>query len=486
MTLIPRDVPVWRLLGLWCLLTPGAPAPAAERPNIVVILCDDLGYGDLGSYGNPTIRTPTLDRLVSEGVRFTDCYSASPLCSPARCGLLTGRSPSRCGIYSWIAAGNPMHLRPEEVTMATLLRDAGYDTCHVGKWHLNGHFNDPRHTQPIDHGFDDWFSTQNNAAPSHENPVNFVRNGESVGPLEGFSCGLVASEAVQWLRSRQVRAERLPPFLLFVCFHEPHEPVASPAELVESYRPVAKNVDQAHYFASVENMDRAVRNLLEGLDEVGVTENTLVVFTSDNGPETLNRYPAARRSYGSPGTLRGMKLHTYEGGIRVPGIVRWPGRIEPGTVSPIPVCSLDLLPTVCDILDLPLPEGKRLDGTSLLPVLENRPLERTQPLFWHYYGAIGNRQVALRDGDWKLVAGWDGAADLPSGGSLSPGVVPVLKQSRLKDFELYHLVRDPGEQHDLSTREPAQLARMKQMAERLYHEVLAEGPDWEFPERLAN
>ncbi|CAK9015898.1 Steryl-sulfatase (Arylsulfatase C) (ASC) (Estrone sulfatase) (Steroid sulfatase) (Steryl-sulfate sulfohydrolase), partial [Durusdinium trenchii] len=126
-------------------------AATAERPNVLVILCDDLGYGDLACYGNETIRTPNLDRLAAQGLRLTDCYSASPLCSPARAGIMTGRTPSRSGIYSWIAPKNPMYLKKDETTVATLLRDAGYDTCHVGKWHLNGYFNDARHTQPGDH-----------------------------------------------------------------------------------------------------------------------------------------------------------------------------------------------------------------------------------------------------------------------------------------------------------------------------------------------
>ncbi|MAF09634.1 arylsulfatase, partial [Candidatus Poribacteria bacterium] len=145
-----------------------------DRPNFVVFLCDDLGYGDLACYGHRAIRTPNLDALADEGVRLTDCYAAAPVCSPARAGLMTGRTPNRCGIYNWIPAGSPMHLQASETTVAGLLRDAGYATAVAGKWHLNGKFNSPDQPQPGDHGFDHWFATQNNAVPSHKDPINFV------------------------------------------------------------------------------------------------------------------------------------------------------------------------------------------------------------------------------------------------------------------------------------------------------------------------
>ena len=170
-------------LGRREFLTALAALPAAAqettkdpRPNFVVILCDDLGYGDLGCFGNRTIRTPNLDQLAKEGILLRSCYASAPVCSPSRAGMLTGRTPYRSGIYDWIPAGSPMHLPEEEVTVATLLRLNGYSTCHVGKWHCNGKFNSDEQPQPSDHGFDHWFATQNNAAPTHKNPKNFVRN----------------------------------------------------------------------------------------------------------------------------------------------------------------------------------------------------------------------------------------------------------------------------------------------------------------------
>ena len=180
---------------------------AGAAPNFLVVLADDLGYGDLGCYGNEAVHTPHLDRLAAEGLRFTDCYAAAANCSPSRAGLMTGRTPWRLGIHNWIPMLSPMHLQASETTIATLLRDAGYATCHTGKWHLNGMFNLTGQPQPNDHGFDHWFSVQNNALPNHRNPYNFVRNGIPVGPLEGYSSGLVTDEAVRAEAIRvQVRA----------------------------------------------------------------------------------------------------------------------------------------------------------------------------------------------------------------------------------------------------------------------------------------
>ncbi len=326
-------------VGILAAIFVASPTVHADGPpNFVVILCDDLGWGDLSCYGHPHIRTPRLNRLAGEGIRFTSYYSAAPVCSPSRVGLLTGRNPNRAGVYDWIPQANQrdaaplsrnlVHMRAEEVTLPGLLRTAGYATAMAGKWHCNAAFNDPRQPQPGDAGFDHWMATQNNAHPSHENPTNYVRNGKRVGPLQGFSCRLAAAEGITWLESH-VAHRPDQPFFLYLPFHEPHEPVMSPPELVAGYSKVARNEDEAQYFANVENVDRAVGDVLDALDRLQVADNTLVLFTSDNGPETLKRYPAGKRSYGSPGPLRGMKLWTTDGGFRVPGIVRWPGHARP-------------------------------------------------------------------------------------------------------------------------------------------------------------
>jgi arylsulfatase A len=178
------------LVLLVCVI---APAVAAEaRPNIVLFLADDLGYGELGCYGNEAAITPNLDRFAAEGLKLTDCHSACPVCSPSRSALLTGRHPYRNGVFTWIPEGSPIHLRTSEITLPTLLRDAGYDTCHVGKWHLNGRFNSPDQPQPNDHGYAWWLATQNNAAPSHAFPENFVRNGAAIGRVDDYSAPFIA------------------------------------------------------------------------------------------------------------------------------------------------------------------------------------------------------------------------------------------------------------------------------------------------------
>ncbi|NOY43708.1 MAG: sulfatase-like hydrolase/transferase [Planctomycetes bacterium] len=453
-------------------------AALPAKPNVLVILCDDLGYGDLQCYGHPTIKTPNLDRMAAEGIRFTSCYSASPVCSSSRAGLLTGRTPSRTGVYDWIPDGHPVHLPAKEITIATLLKRAGYQTAHVGKWHLNGMFNSPEQPQPGDHGFDHWFSTQNNAFPSHENPNNFVRNGKEVGPLEGFSCQLVAGEAIAWLESRK----EAQPFFLQVCLHEPHEPVASPPELVDEYRPHAKNDDQAQYFANVANVDAAVGRILASLHKLNLDEKTLVIFTSDNGPETLKRHRNARRSYGSPGELRGMKLWLYEGGIRVAGLMRWTGQVPAKQVVDTPVCSVDLLPTLCELAKTPVPDDRPLDGTSLVSLLQGEPLKRTKPLYWHYYCALGQPKVALRSGDW-MILGHRISPNLPKKSrNVTPLSMRVIKSATLGNFELYNLANDHRQQEDVGKQHAKKLETLSRQLVARHQEVQAEGPRWEFNE----
>ena len=451
----------------------GAEATDTPRPNFLIILCDDLGYGDLGCYDHPSIRTPHLDQLASEGMRLTSCYSSAPVCSPSRVGLLTGRTPNRAGVYDYIPHNHFMHLGREETTIAHLLQGAGYDTAHFGKWHCNGKFNSPEQPQPGDHGFDEWFSTQNNAAPSHENPKNFVRNGSPVGPLEGYACRLVAGEAIDWLEERPSPEN---PFFLFVCFHEPHEPVASPKELTDSY-PEAKKRGEALYYANVTNMDRAVGDLMRALDEQGLTENTLVFFTSDNGPETLNRYGSAWRSHGSPGPLRGMKLWLYEGGIRVPGIVRWPARVEPGQTTNTPVCGLDVFPTFCELAGLPVPDDRPLDGSSVVGLLDGEPVERETPLYWHYYSATDDAKCAMRVGDWMILGHWDGPQFTP-GGQFRRAAAAEIRKAELTSFELYNVQRDPAQKMDLAAEEPERLRRLSAMLVKKYREIRDDGPDW--------
>jgi arylsulfatase A len=369
------------------------------------------------------------------------------------------------GIYDWIPADSPMHLAKSEITVAALLKQAGYDTCHVGKWHLNGKFNSPDQPQPNDHGFEYWMATQNNAAPSHENPRNFVRNGKAVGALEGFSCQLVADEAIRWLSEKR---EPKKPFFQFVAFHEPHEPVASPPALVKAYADL-DNENKAQHHANISNMDNAVGRLLAALDELNVAENTLVFFTSDNGPETFNRYRTASRSFGSPGELRGMKLWLYEGGIRVPGIVRWPATKIGGRTNHEPISNLDVLPTFCELARVKPPADRDLDGASFVPIFENKPIARKTPLYWHYIFALGEPRAAMRDGDWVILGKWK---------SPLPKTIARGKSEPLASFELYNLRSDPKQERDLALAMPEKVKELSATLIRKYTGVQAAGPQW--------
>lgn len=443
-------------------------AVQAARPNIVVVLSDDLGYGDLACYGNPVIRTPHLDAFAAEGLRLTSCYASAPNCSPSRTGLMTGRTPYRVGIHNWIPMFSPMHVRRSEVTIATLLRQAGYATCHVGKWHLNGKFNLPGQPQPSAHGFDYWFSTQNNALPTHHNPDNFVRNGKPVGRLEGYAAPLVTREAVHWLRNVW-KGEK--PFFLFVCYHEPHEPIDTDRRFTDLYS-YPKQPSRARHHGNVTQMDHAFGRLLKTIDELNLRNKTLVWFTSDNGPAITRRHP-----HGSAGPLRDKKGTVYEGGIRVPGIIRWPGVVAPGTESDTPISGVDLLPTLCHIVGIAPPADRALDGANVLPVLRGRPLKRATPLYWHFNWARSTPKVAMRVGDWKILATLTGPA-LKPGGDIVPAEQLALKQAELDTFQLYNLRQDIGEKTDLAEKQPQRLKELAAQLRAKYAEVRKESPSW--------
>ena len=445
------------------------PARADDRrPNLVVVLADDLGYGDLGCYGNPVIQTPNLDRFATEGLRLTDCYAAAANCSPARTGLMTGRTPYRVGIYNWIPMLSPMHVGRQEITIARLLREAGYATCHVGKWHLNGRFNLPGQPQPSDHGFDHWFSTQNNALPNHHDPDNFVRNGRPVGRLEGYSAQLVAGEAIRWLRQMRDPDK---PFFLFVCFHEPHEPIATDKRFAALY-PSPEDPTRAAHHGNVTQMDDAFGQLMQALDELNLRDNCFVFFTSDNGPAITRRHP-----HGSAGPLRAKKGHLYEGGIRVPGMIRWPGHVRPGSVSGEPVSGVDVLPTLCEIAGIQTPTDRPIDGTSFVPIFEGRSIQRKAPLYWQFNWAPSEPKVAMRMGDWKILGHLSGPQP-KRGADILASDMQAIKRAELDGFELYNLREDIGETTDLAEREPERLERMATVLRKMYHEVRAEGPVW--------
>lgn len=435
-------------------------AAAADKPNIIFLMADDLGYQDIGCYGGP-VKTPALDGLAEKGTRFTDFYSGCAVCSPSRATLLTGRHHIRAGVYSWIHDGSQnSHLLRREITLAKILKEAGYATAHVGKWHLGlptGKRNKPT---PAAHGFDYWFATWNNASPSHRNPTNFIRNGKPAGKIEGYSCQIVVDEAIGWLEKHR---DPQAPFFLNVWFHEPHAPIAAPDDIVEQY---GKTTDRAAvYSGTIDNTDRAIARLLAKLAEVDSPENTLIVYASDNGSYRGDR----------TGGLRASKGQNWEGGIRVPGIFCWPGKIPAGRETSQPAGVVDVLPTVCGLLGIEKPEV-HLDGSDLSPLLtgDDEKFKRHQPLFWHLQKS--RPIVAMRDGNYSLVA--DPDYELSTSNMFQEAWIPKIKSGGYTNYRLFDLQKDPQQRHDLAGKQPDVLARMKKRLLEINASIMDDAHDW--------
>ena len=442
---------------LLVILLPGI--VRAERPNVVMLLADDLGFQDVGCYDGP-VTTPHIDGLAAAGTRFTDFYSGCAVCSPSRATLLTGRHHIRAGVYSWIHdPSQHSHLLLREVTLAEVLRDAGYATAHVGKWHLGLPTADRSKPTPDQHGFDHWFATWNNAEPSHRNPRNFIRNGKPVGQLQGYSCQLVVDEAIRWLDTRADQR----PFFLNVWFHEPHAPIAAPDDIVTDYGRVKDKA--AVYSGTIDNTDRAIGRLLKKLKEIAPAEETLIIYASDNGSYRDDR----------TGGLRGRKGMNWDGGIRVPGIFHWPGTITPDTVRQEPAGVIDILPTVCGLLNLPPPAGVHLDGSDLSPLLTgSTPFVRHQPLFWHLQKS--RPIVAMRDGRYSLVAEPD--YPLSTSNMFQESWIPAIKSGRYRNYQLFDLQRDPQQAHNIAAEQPDTVARMKTQLLKINDSIMQDGADW--------
>ncbi len=491
-------------LALFVTVTSLNRAPGEEsaaEPNIVIVLADDLGYGDLGCYGNPIIKTPHLDRLAGEGVRLLDCHSGGTVCSPSRAALLTGRNPYRIGFYS-IAGAHGAHLRHEEVTVASLLKKKGYDTCFVGKWHLGGFgTSNGKPSGPDGHGFDHWFATSHNAFDGPENPGKFFRNGKKVGPTKGWYCDLIVEESIEWLKKRP---DQKKPFFLLVCLHEPHTPVRPPESYSAMYdnpevdrlettinygqvhRPLNHDISEnkKYYYGTVTQMDNAVGKLIKDIDQSYSKKNTVIFFTSDNGPETPVTVEESHnewtdkirnRCFGSTGPWRGMKRFVFEGGHRVPGIMRWTGKVKPGLISDQLVNGTDVLPTICEIVGIEKPGDRVIDGVSLLPLLNGDQVTRDIPACWMFpvgYDYMYLENMAMRDGNYLMM----GCFEKPAKDQKH---LPWIKSTKLADFQLYDLGLDVSQRYDLSKVRPEVYAKMKKRMTKLWQEIQAEGPDWQ-------
>jgi arylsulfatase A len=397
----------------------------ANRPNVIIVIADDLGYADVGTFGAPLIATPNIDRLATEGLKLTDFYVAAPICSPSRAALLTGSYPVRVGITDVLLPASSIGLNPEEVTIAELLKSVGYATAAVGKWHLG----DEKTFLPTRQGFDEYFGLPYS---NDMTPLPLIDGEEAIEQSPDLSqlTKRYTARAIDFItRNRQS------PFFLYLAQTMPHTPIA------------ASDAFKGHsadglYGDVVEEIDWSVGQILETLDTLGIADETLVVFTSDNGPSLVYGNHA-----GSAKPLREGKWTTFEGGQREPGLMRWPNRIPADTVSDAVVTTMDLLPTIAAITGAALPVAK-LDGKSVLPILERSPGAASPTDALYYY--LRTELQAVRMGHWKL--------HLPHTYEtvLVPGVDGVIGQDDWVPLplSLFDLDVDPGETTNLVDQYP--------------------------------
>ena len=410
---------------------------SATKPNIILCMADDLGWGDTGYNGHPVLRTPHLDRMAEEGLRFERFYSGAPVCSPTRGSCITGRHPYRYGIFF----ANEGHVKKEEVTLAEALKPLGYTTGHFGKWHLGTLTtaikesnrarpgDDSEYAPPWENGFDVCFSTEAKV-PTYWKPGDYDSYGthywtgpEAMVPATevlGDDSTLIMDRALPFI---QKAAQENTPFLAVIWFHAPHLPVASAPPHTDGYK------EHPDYHGCITALDEQMGRLRSELDVLGIADNTMLWFCSDNGPEG--------KDDSAPGTtkeLRGRKRSLYEGGVRVPGLLVWPDRIKSYRTVMVPCSTSDYFPTVMDALGHQIPEmeTRPYDGVSLLPLIDDKMNERPRPIAFESKGSI-----ALIDNRYKAIY-------VPGG-----------------EYELYDLVEDPGEQHDIAADYPVIVESMR-------------------------
>jgi len=407
----------------------------ARKPNIILCMTDDQGWGDTGYNGHPVLKTPNLDKMASEGLRFERWYSGAPVCSPTRGSSLTGRHPNRYGVFY----ANVGHMRPQEVTLAEVLKAQGYTTGHFGKWHLGtltteikdsnrGRPGQSQHyAPPWDNGFDACFSTEAKVPTwdpmkkpdSHEPYGTYYWTGPGTRAnenLDGDDSRIIMDRAVPFLRRA---AEQKKPFFAVIWFHSPHLPVVAGPKYRQMYED--EKAECQNYYGCITAMDEQVGRLRTELKTLGIERDTMLWFCSDNGPEGKDSAPGGTKG------LRGRKRSLYEGGIRVPGLLIWPGKVTTPRTVKMPCSTSDYFPTIVDTLNLPPGEKPDpIDGISLLPLIEGKMTQRPRPIAFE-----SRRQLALIDNRYKIYSNDKG-----------------------KTFECYDLRHDPGEGHDLAAEQP--------------------------------
>ena len=465
------------LLAALLSITQMSGLQAQPQPNMLFIYIDDMGYGDLSCYGNTDIATPNIDRLAREGLQFTQFYVSSPVCSPSRAGALTGQYPARHQIYGYLASRweneqrhMPDWLDPAAPTIARTLHKAGYATAHIGKWHLGGGFDISKAPPPTAYGYDESlvaFSGMGKRVLVRGPELDAASAKLGGGPITWVDHDyqknrLYVDSVIAFIQQHQDR-----PFYTALWFNAVHDPFDPNPALMKKLRRFARDPYKQQYYAAILEMDQQIGRLLDWLDQSGLAANTLVFLASDNGPTDWPRYYRGHdHPPGSAGLFRGRKWSLYEGGIREPLLVRWPGHVPAGVVdSTSIICNIDFLPTLAALAGAPLPEAP-LDGENMAAAWLGRPQKRDHLLKWVFgfnphFIAPGNPRyrspaLAIRDGQWKVLVNPDGS-----------------------QLALYDLEKDLAESENISNQYP-EIAR--RLAEKARHWWAAmpkkkDGPD---------
>jgi arylsulfatase A-like enzyme len=415
-----------------------------DKPNVILILADDMGVGDLAKFNGGINKTPNMDNLLTQGVYFNQAYSAAPVCAPSRAGLLTGHYPHRTGCITLNMKRFPelSRIKLEESTMANYFHENGYATGLIGKWHSG--IGEDYH--PMKRGFDEFegFITGASIESYFEYTLNIM------GKTQQFNDKYLTDDLTQ-RAINFVRAHKDEPFFLHLAHYAPHRPLSAPDSIVNQYLEQGFNKNTATIYAMIEIMDIGMGKLLEELDKLNLRKNTIVIITSDNGPD-----PITGERYNQD--MRGTKYTIYEGGIHVPFILSWPGRIAPG-FSDVLIHFTDVLPTLADLCSLTMPDGIQFDGGSFYGVLSNEDFILPEFRFWQWNRGVPyySHNAAIRRGDWKLVRPYV-TRNIPD------------EESTNKP-QLYNIKDDPGEETDVSDRYPVEYQTLKVLLEQKCREV---------------
>ncbi len=478
-SILRRGMQVWILLAGSFVVASGQYSVPKPKPNIIYILVDDLGYGDvnfnlpgLDRFNNPNLQTPNLAQIARNSLVFTNHYASSLVCSPSRAGLMTGRTPTRTNIPLFIndtRDDDKKFLRGQEYTLAELLRDNGYNTAIFGKWHLNGaDWQNPQSwtgwtgSFPRQQGFEYGIVSKENPHFTLQMKVNTQKDpgdfysvdGKPLGPIKGYTSDIITARALDWIKNR---TDKTKPFFAYLPYDAVHIRVSAADKYVDMYNTGNPRMDA--YYANISHLDAAIGKLVSELTDLGLAKNTLILFSSDNGPDVLNGWDATYFCYGTSHPLSGQKYQLYEGGIRVPGLAYWPATIKPG-ISNEPNSTLDVLPTLAELIGGQLPKHVKLDGESILPLFLNKGfVSRKRPMYWqydlprYYPNTVGEGYQKRIDGLEKSENGLLPRVKIRKGDFILYGLSEKAFTPPTH-FKLFNLNTDPNEQRPLVANGP--------------------------------